>query len=255
MDAFGVERVSKRQMMPEVEDRKDAGATYDKGKAEAWAKAGYRVTARDNANGRSYARVGIHPNVPAKTRRVRRGAGLGERIKTKIVGRDTYKPDYTKVQYEKGPGTIDGKVYRSRAVSKGYLGIGDHPKVRAAKWKQERSRANTDLAAGATLAGVSPLAIQQYNKHIQPRRAFFPVVPQPKGSLPGLRQLKLVKAGMGMASLSPKAKAVISHPGTMAGITAAVGVPLTIANYREHQRDEKRVKRLEVRYPKKGKKK
>jgi len=118
-DAFGVERgeVSKMEMMPGTYDRKDAGATYDRAKADEWAKSGFRVTARDNANGRSYARVGVHPNVPTRTRRTFKGMPLGQKVKTKLIGRKTVKPDFTKVQYEKGTGSIDeSRVYQSRRV-------------------------------------------------------------------------------------------------------------------------------------------
>jgi hypothetical protein len=128
--------------------------------------------------------------------------------------------------------------------------------VRSAKWKREASRANTDLAAAATAAGVAPFASREYNKRIKPLHPALPTVPEPKGSLPGLRRLAPLKAVQGLSDLAgPKISAAAKSPAVLAGASLAVGAPLTVHNYREHQKDERRVNRLELRYPKKKGKK
>lgn len=122
-----------------------------------------------------------------------------------------------------------------------------------AKWRERRSQANTDLAAGATVAGATPLAITGYNKYVEPRIKAAPRIDVPETTKAGLglRQLALPRKALELGGLANgRVGAIARHPGTVGGLALGVGVPLTIANHLENKKDERRIKRLEVRYPK-----
>jgi hypothetical protein len=243
-DAFGVERVSKASGPP-VPEGPVKYSTYNKAEADEWAKTA-GVQSRNTARGVEYMR-------PAWTSTTYKRSGL----KAKILGRG--KPTRTST-FEEPTGGIKTSKYDSPAylraqrkaakgVSKAFT-IGDDKRVRQAKLKERTSGMNTDLAAGATAAGASHAAIGSYNRWAEKYPNLKQLHAPGAGALTNTRVLKPVQlAQTAGGSLPGKAGRIISHPALLGG------TPLTVANYRQHQKDESRVHRLEVRYPKRKKEK
>ena len=140
-----------------------------------------------------------------------------------------------------------------------FLTIGDDKRVRRAHLKERQSGLNTDLAGAATIAGASHAGVGTYNRLIEDKgwHNLKQLKAPGQSALTNTRLLKPVQAAQnaGGMFLPGKAGRIVSHPALLGGAVVGVGVPLTIANHRQHNRDEKRVQRLEVRYPKRKKEK
>jgi hypothetical protein len=279
-DAFGVERVSKSDG-PLVPEGRVKYSTYNQGEAQEWAKTA-KVQSRNTAKGVEYTRPATHGFAPRNKgiKRLLHGRGgqpLPGRFEAPTGGIERSKydsPAYLRAQrkktqdremkellhYEKhGYTDPETKEYyppmrSAKGVSKAFT-IGDDKRVRRAKLKERQSGLNTDLAGTATAAGASHAAIGTYNRWAEKYPNLRQLKAPGSGALTNTRVLKPVSLAQSAGKNLPgKAGRIVSHPALLGGTVVAVGAPLTVANYRQHQRDEKRVHRLELRYPKKKEK-
>jgi len=279
-DAFGVERVSKADDRPLVPAGRVKYSTYNQGEAQKWAKT-VKVQSRNTAKGVEYSRPASFSYAP-RNKGIKRllhgrgGAPTQSRFEAPTGGIETSKydsPAYLRAQrkktqdremkellhYEKhGYTDPETKEFyppmRSGKVSKAFT-IGDDTRVRRAKLKERRSALNTDVTGAATAAGASHATIGSYNRWAEKYPSLRQFKAPGAGALTNTRILKPISlAQTAGKNLPGRAGRIASHPALLGGTVVAVGVPLTVANYREHQRDEKRVHRLELRYPKKKEK-